>query len=143
MNDLKKLQAEAPMISKFVSNSQLTTIVMNAVSGDEREFFIEKGLEMAEIFKTMPKSYEQDGKGDDAIVYLHYFRGNADMYITERDMGDSATQKEITEQYQAFGYADLGMGCPELGYISIEELKECGFEIDLYWTPKTLREVKA
>ena len=39
--------------------------------------------------------------------------------------------------------ADLGMDCAELGYISIEELTEYGAELDLHWTPKTLREVKA
>jgi hypothetical protein len=35
------------------------------------------------------------------------------------------------------------MGHPELGYISIEELVANGIELDLYWTPKTLAEVKA
>jgi len=58
-----------------------------------------------------------------------------DWYITEKDMGD--------EQIQAFGLADLGMGFPELGYISIEELVENGVELDLHWTPKTLAEVKS
>lgn len=52
MNDLRKLQVEMPLISHFVSNSQVTAIALGAVTGDEREFFIEKGLEMAEIFKT-------------------------------------------------------------------------------------------
>ena len=134
MNTLDTLKAEVPLIRKFVSERQLISIAVGAV-GEEAQFFIDKGHEMAEIFKTMPKTYEQDGKGDDAIVYLHYFRGGADMYITERDMED--------EQLQAFGLADLGMGYPELGYISIEELIENGFEIDLYWTPKTLAEVKS
>jgi len=143
MNDLRKLQVEMPLISKFVSKAQVVEIALGAVASEESEFFIEKGLEMAEIFKTMPKTYEQDGLGDKSIVHLHYFRGGADMYITERDMGECADSKEMPEQIQAFGLADLGMGYPELGYISIEELKECGFEIDLHWTPKTLAEVKA
>ncbi len=83
----------------------------------------------------MPKTYEQDGKGDDAVVYLHYFRGDMDWYITEKDME--------AEQHQAFGLADLGMGFPELGYINISELIDNNVELDLYWEPKTLREVKA
>lgn len=135
MNDLKKLQTEMPLVAKFVSRNQIIALTLGAVSGEESDFFIEKGLEMAEIFKTMPKTYEQDGKGNDAVVYLHYFRGNMDWYITERDME--------TDQLQAFGLADLGMGFPELGYISIQELIENGIELDLYWTPKTLREVKS
>jgi len=135
MNTLDSLKKEIPLISKFVSERQLTTIAINAVSSEESQFFIDKGHEMAEIFKTMPKTYEQDGKGDDAIVYLHYFTGGMDWYITERDVEE--------DQLQAFGLAGLGMGYPELGYISIEELKSVGAEIDLYWTPKTLAEVKS
>ena len=87
------------------------------------------------VANKMAKIYEQDGKGDDAIVYLHYFHASgADWYITERDISD--------EQHQAFGLADLGMGFPELGYISIEELKSVGAELDIHWTPKTLGAVK-
>lgn len=143
MNTLDSLKKEIPLISKFVSERQLTTIAINAVSSEEGQFFIDKGHEMAEIFKTMPKTYEQDGLGDDAIVYLHYFTSGMDWYITERDMGECPDTKEVSEQNQAFGLADLGMGYPELGYISLEELKSVGAEIDLYWTPKTLAEVKS
>ena len=61
----------------------------------------------------MHKVYEQGGKGDAAIVHLHYFTSSGDWYITERDTS--------VAQHQAFGSADLGYG-PELGYISIAEL---------------------
>jgi hypothetical protein len=143
MNDLSKLKAEMPLIAKFVSKNQILTLVLGAVDGEESDFFIEKGLEIAKTLKTMPKTYEQDGLGDKSIVHLHYFLGNADWYITEKDMGECPDSKEVSEQLQAFGLADLGMGYPELGYISIEELKSVGAELDLYWTPKTLAEVKA
>ncbi|MBL0011067.1 MAG: DUF2958 domain-containing protein [Nitrosomonas sp.] len=81
----------------------------------------------------MPKTYGQDGMGDKAIAYLHYFSGGSDWYITEKDMED--------EQLQAFGLANLGQG-GELGYISIQELIDAGVEIDLYWTPKTIGQIK-
>lgn len=103
--------------------------------GEEGDYFRGKFLEYAERVSAMPKTYEQDGKGDDAIVYLHYFVGSCDWYITERDME--------AEQHQAFGLADLGYG-GELGYISLAEL--CGIssvELDLHFTPTTLREIKA
>jgi hypothetical protein len=65
---------------------------------------------------------------------LHYFHpAGFDFYITERDMED--------EQLQAFGLAVVHEA--ELGYISIEELKEVGCELDMYWTPKKLGLVKA
>ena len=52
---------------------------------EEYAFFEEKVNEYANRIKTMPVTYKQDGLGDDAIVYLHYFVGGADWYITEKD----------------------------------------------------------
>ena len=92
-------------LDQFIGKSQLS--VMN--ENKDSETFKEVKERIQKIIDTMPKTYEQDGKGDDTIVYLHYFIGNFDLYITERDMGD--------EQLQAFGLAD--MGYPELGYIYI------------------------
>ncbi len=129
-----ELAQHIPYLRRFVSTQQLS-VLGDACYGEEREWFIDTLVELAERILAMPKTYEQDGLGDDAIVYLHYFKNNMDWYITEKDM-------EV-EQIQAFGLADLGMDCAELGYISIEELTEYGAELDLHWTPKTLREVKA
>jgi hypothetical protein len=118
-------------VRKFTSNAQFTTMV-SLMCGEEGEWYREKFLEMAARINTMPKTYEQDGKGEDAIAYLHYFYGNADWYIIEKDAED--------EQHQAFGYADLGYG-GEMGYISIEELIENGVELDLHFEPKTMGEI--
>ena len=120
-------------INKFLCVAQRFAI-SEAAEGEEGEFFLDKLQELQKTIDTMPKTYEQDGKGDDAIVYLHYFLGGMDWYITERDMED--------DQLQAFGLADLGYG-GELGYISIQELIDNGVELDLHWKPKTLAEVKA
>ena len=90
-------------------------------------------LELGKLFETMPKTYEQDGFGDQAVVHLHYFLGRMNWYITERDIED--------EQLQAFGLADLGQG-GELGYICIQELIENGVELDLHWTPISLKAIK-
>ena len=117
----------------FISGEQLL-VIRHYCRGEEKEFFIAKAIELAQLVSTMPKVYEQDGKGDGAIVSLHYFVGSADWWITERDISD--------EQHQAFGLADLGYGA-ELGYISIQEIINCGAEIDLHFTPTTLGEVRA
>jgi hypothetical protein len=34
------------------------------------------------------------------------------------------------------------MGCPELGYVSIQEILENDAEIDLHWVKKPLSQVK-
>lgn len=123
-----------PVLNRFVGRSQIAAMG-ELCYGEERQFFIDKICELADLFAhKMAKTYEQDGKGNDAIVYLHYFHASgADWYITERDIED--------EQNQAYGLADLGYGA-ELGYISIEELKSVGAELDIHWTPKTLGAVR-
>jgi hypothetical protein len=83
----------------------------------------------------MPKTYEQDGKDDQAIVYLHYFAGGrANAYITERD--------QEPEQHQAFGLADLFGDGGERGYISLVEWLANGAELDFHFTPCTLGELR-
>ena len=85
----------------------------------------------------MPKTYESDGQGDDVTVMLHYFINGSDWWITERDV-------ILDDQVQAFGYVCLNgdIDCAELGYISITELINNNVELDLYFEPTTLREVK-
>lgn len=117
----------------FIGNPQWS-VMSRAMQGEERQFFIGKVMELAKTVATMPRVYEQDGKGEKAIAYLHYFTGSADWWITERDT--------TPHQLQAFGLADLFGDGGELGYISIAELIDAGAELDLHFTPTTLEEVK-
>jgi len=130
-----KLQAATALhqMKGFIGRSQLAAIDAGVWS-EERQFFYDKLVEMAEIITKMPVTYETDGQGDQAIVKLHYFTAGADFYITERDCE--------AEQLQAFGKADIFQDGGEWGYISIVEILECGAELDLHWTPKTLAEIK-
>lgn len=132
---LKTIEAVRP----FVPVVQLACLA-DGLRGEEREFFREKLRELAATIEAMPVTYAQDGLGDEAVVYLHYFIGGADWWITEKDIGAPG---EGMEQRQAFGMVDLGHG-PELGYISINELVRVrGMDIDLHWKPQTLAQVKA
>lgn len=125
------IQSDIDTLRPFMSGAQLQIMRRNC-RGEESEFFILKLREYAARVDAMPKPYEQDGKGDQAIVYLHYFKGNMDFWITERDSSD--------QQAQAFGLADLGYGS-ELGYISIEEITSAGVELDLHWTPRPISQI--
>ena len=136
-NTMSRIAAILPHIKtlkQFMSPAQIS-VMADGCRTEEKDFFFDKIEELSNTFSTMHATYGQDGKGDDAIVHLHYFRGGMDWFITEKDMED--------EQIQAFGYCDLGMGSPELGYVSLVELAENNVEVDLHWTPKTLGEVKA
>jgi hypothetical protein len=121
-------------LKKFMGNNQVE-VIKELSKGEEGEYFEEVAEKLVSTFKTMPKTYGQDGKGDDAVVYLHYFYGCFDWYITEKDTEDP--------QYQAFGMANMGYAYAELGYINIEELKANNVELDFHWTPKTIGEIKA
>jgi len=134
VQEASKLLEDVAVVKSFIGPEQFSAMSIG-VRGEERGHFLGKFSELARTISTMAKTYEQDGKGEDAIVYLHYFYGSADWYITEKDMED--------EQYQAFGLADLYGDGGELGYISIVELVNNRVELDLFWTPKTLREVRA
>ena len=117
----------------FIGKNQIL-IVKDAMNGEEKQYFIDKMIELAGVVGKMPKTYEQDGLGDMAIVHLHYFKGGCDWYITEKD--------KDSQQAQAFGYANLGDdNYAEVGYISLEEILESNVELDFHWKPKTLAEV--
>ncbi|MFA5920125.1 MAG: hypothetical protein WC856_02390 [Methylococcaceae bacterium] len=119
----------------FIGQHQLNAIA-TAMRGEEKQYFFDKLVALAKHIKKMPKTYDQDGLGDKAIAYLHYFKNNMDWYITERDMDD-----DNEGQLQAFGLANLGHG-GEMGYISIVDLIKSNVEIDLYWDPKTIHKIK-
>lgn len=118
----------------FMSRPQLACLAEACRNSEERNFFQDKVNEIWQTICNMPKTYETDGQGDSAIIHLHYFRMDMDHWITEKDCE--------MPQHQAFGYCDLGWGFPELGYVSIQELIANEFELDLYWTPITLGELK-
>lgn len=80
-----------------------------------------------------------DKSEDEVLVIAHYFAGSWDWWATEYD----------PESRRFFG---LVRGFEiELGYFSLDEMEEnsCnvrplgGIERDLYWTPKSLADVRA
>ncbi len=126
---------DAGELKQFIGLSELRAIKENT-RGEEGEFFRAKIAELKNRIANMPKTYETDGMGDAAPVTLHYFLGGSDWYIIEKD--------SEPEQLQAFGFACLnGDKNAELGYISIVDIIKHGGELDLYYTPETLGEVRA
>jgi hypothetical protein len=89
-----------------------------------------------EIKKRLPKLYEQDGKGYDAIAYVKFFTpdSNWTWYVTEFDGKDTF-----------FGLVD-GFE-KELGYFSLSELESTkgplGLKVerDLYFKPTRLKDL--
>ena len=126
------IRRQIEALKPFMSNAQIA-VLSEAVRGEESEHFSAKIAEYADRVTLMPKTYEQDGKGAEAVAHLHYFKGSRDWYVTERDMGNA--------QHQAFGLV-FGHDA-EMGYISIAEITQAGVEIDLHFEPRTLKEIRA
>jgi len=127
-----RAKADAALLKAFINPQQLRCTV-KLCEGDEGKVFQDILTGLHDRITAMPGVRGQDGKGEEAIVYLHYFKGGADWYITEKDEG---------RQIQAFGLADLFQDGGELGYISIEELLANGVELDYHWEPRTLAEAR-
>lgn len=149
------LQAKATL-RPYLSVQQYLAMLENC-KAEEGAFFEEKFKEMAYRVSTMPKTYDCEDEND-PIVSLHYFLGDSDWYIIEKDIEDGVSQ--------AFGYVILNgdLMCAELGYILISELvgittnangviyNSSGnettmqipmyVELDLYFEPRPLSEVK-
>lgn len=125
----------------FIGHSQRTCLRWLCNSGEEQDFFRGRVAELASLIASMPRTYDQDGQGDNAIASLHYFTGGCDVWVTELDRGSPDDTPEDF-QSQAFGLVDLGFG-PDLGYVSLPEILAAGAELDLYYSPRTLAAIKA
>lgn len=113
--------------------------LMHSLRGEEGNGMAELVLNNVQIIEKTPVTYSQDGLGMDAVVHLHYFTPGGDWYITEKC---SSGVPEPGDYDQAFGFCcPFGKEDGELGYCSIQEMTEAGAQLDLHWTPKTLKEV--
>ncbi len=142
---LASLNSETGFFRHWMGRSQRMAIAQ-VIRGEEGDYFAELLANLKGWIEKMPKTYET-GRQDveNKVVHLHYFGGSVDAWIVERDVGDSFVQAEIGPQHQAFGPITLcgeSIGESEWGYISIQELIDNGIELDLYWTPKPVKEVK-
>jgi hypothetical protein len=127
----------------FIGGSQLAEVRRLLKTSEEREFFALKMEELATLIEGMPVSYQQDGKGDDAICYLHYFCGGYDGYIIEKDSEPASNPAEA--QWQAYGFARFAhmAESADNGYICLPEIFKSNAELDFHFTPTPLREIKA
>lgn len=129
---LKAAKEKLKEIKKYMPESQYK-LVANNLNSSEPEF-VDIINRLHETISTMPVTYEQDGKGDDAVIYLHYFKGSSDVWITEKDVDGGVDQ--------AFGVSNTGGTVSNGGYISITEITSAGLELDFHWRKKTIGEIK-
>ena len=91
-----------------------------------------------ELVKQIPGLYDsEETPVEDKLIFAHYFTASADWHIAELDR----------ETGEMFGRCDLGLGFPEWGYVSIQDLAELKGQLglpverDLDFKPRTAREL--
>lgn len=125
--------SDFPLAAKFMPRHQ-KQLVQGYPDEDKEQILsgIEKNLKKLGDYRS------QDGLGDKAMVYAHYFYGQTDQFITETDFKDG------NEFLFGFTILNGDTRFAELGAISLEELVENKkIELDFYWEPVTLGEAKA
>jgi hypothetical protein len=132
----RTLYESMAIVKPFMNALQWQVLKSYCTDHEEGEYFQQLVCDLAKRIEGMPVTYDQDGQGDEAIAFLHYFHGSSDWYITEKDVEGGI--------HQAFGYAVLNgdLENAELGYISIPELTANRVELELCFSPVTLEFVK-
>ena len=122
-------------LNQFIGKSQIA-VLEEAIKGEEGLHFSQMLLILYDNILAIPKPYETEDQGDATPVRLHYFKGGSDWYIIERDIDG--------DQIQCFGFACLNgdKQNAEFGYINIAELIKYGVELDLYYKPQTVEDIK-
>lgn len=127
--------ADYPLSAKFMPRHQ-KDLVARYPDDDKRQIL--EGIE--ENLKKLRGYRSQDGMGDNAIVYAHYFYGQTDYFITETDFDEDAGYENL------IGFAILNGDTQfaEFGAVSLDELVQSRrIELDFYWMPVTLGAAKA
>lgn len=134
-------QALQTTLSHFMPVGQ-RMVLLSQLEGEEGAGIADIVNKVTDTIATMASTHQADSRGDQAIAPLHYFFGAVEAWIVEKDIGNPA--RGDVSQHQAFGLITLdgAVESAELGYVSLEELISCGVELDLYWTPKTLAEIR-
>ena len=147
MQQMRKKYEQGGMITGNPIEKLMPYLQLQSLKEGQRE--IEQGLREEPLFlddlnfayNNIPPIYTQDGKGKNAVVYLHYFNPSSDWYITELD-------KENNEGY---GYAILNGDTQfsEFGYIPLDQFTEqmqgvnpfVQPQLDQYFKPQTLNQI--
>lgn len=117
-------------LEHFIGQHQLQAIAQG-LYGEDAPYFRDRLADLIQRIRTMPRIRESDPERP--IAQLHYFHGNADWYVIERDNSDA--------QLQAFGHADLFGDGGELGYLHLPSLFEAGVELDLHFQPQPIHDI--
>jgi superfamily II DNA or RNA helicase len=127
---------------KFVKIQDFMAKPQVAIVKEELEAFADVIDELYTKIRNTPKIYETESIAlEDKIAHLHYFNSSSDYFVIEMEQGD-IFDNDTKIQKQSFVWSILNRDTQnaELGYLSIEELKEyC--ELDFHFEPTKMSEI--
>ncbi len=126
----------------FLPPTQARNVTDLIRNSEERDFFIDKMIELAALVKTIPVTFE-GREAEDPICHLHYFGGSYDGYLIEKDIGDPE-EPEDTSQHQAWGWGRFNHmpDGAETGYMSLPEMFSSPIiELDFHFEPTPLSKI--
>ena len=138
-NNYDGLRQACQMLETFVGKQELTTLREN-FSGEDGAYFIGVALELANRIHAMPTTSERaEADAAPPVAYLRYSNCNAEWYVVKR----SPALGEI--QHEAYGFArPYGDGGEtSMSNISIEKLLKLGVDLDIYFTPQPLDDIRS
>ena len=144
--EAKELLNGAHWLAHFASYPQ-RLILLGQLRGEEGEAIADLVIHLAKAIEATPVTYATNPiDTPNKVVHLHYFGKGVDAWIVERDRGNTPEDIGLGTQLQAYGKISLqgeGWNGAEWGYIDIATLIRLGIEVDLYWTPKAVKEIQA
>lgn len=138
MSDLKTSAEQAfSYLRPYLFAGQIAALERLS-KGQEGEYFLRLVVDLAGRIRSVPAMDHGPEVTNDSPVMLHYFFQGSDWYIFELQ------HVEEDDVVLGFGWAILGgdYQMAELGYIGVSELLSCGVELDFYFPPKTLGQVR-
>ena len=145
INKASKLLNNSRWFANFMGRTQRQAL-LESLRGEEAEGIADLVINVAARIEGTPVTYNtEDVKSEDKVLHLHYYKGGIDAWIVERDVGDESSGDGKGVQRQAYGKITVfndGFNGAEWGYVSIEDLIKNGVSLDLYWTPRTCKEMK-
>ncbi len=124
---------QAQILASYMGWPQWSSLQTLMHGGEESAFFQEIATNLSRCIAEMPEAGSQD---EAETVFLHYFLGSSDVWVLEKDAAAGV------ERVFAFSLLNGDARMAELGYVDLSQLILTGFELDFYFSPKPLAEVR-
>lgn len=127
-------------LSDWMSSAQFN-VLSRCKKGEEAAAFLEIERRLIDLINKCPVTYEQDGLGEQSIAYLHYFNEDSDYYVIEKDR---SAEGDLPEQFQSqmFALKRERTNPYRYGYVDLRTLLKMGCELDFYFKPTKIIDIK-